>query len=187
MTERSDWQQLFDVLDRVYSDLAQLLADAEGMLRKHGFVLANQSDTSVAMEQSRRIDRPSWWYPGWIARFHLHRESGRVVFVTVLLHNRREDDIHVELREPIVVAGHMLRAGEWRHWMAKSWAWTNTPADGSFVVWTASEPFGSVVESFAWPLSAIQSDEALARLIITPLVERRENSSAQVGDPSGSP
>ncbi len=167
-----EWQHLFATLEGVFADVAALLRDCDAMLQRRGFEIDQKVKGAIGAEQSTSLTAPSWWYPGWMSR-HYHRpDPAALVYVAVLLHNRKGDDLG-ELAQPVVSAGVMrIPNNEWRYWMAKSWAWADgVRVDGTPVDWKVPDKFGGgTITSFTRPLAAMTDAETLEREVIERLL-----------------
>ena len=172
------WNALFAEVERVYAETAKVLREAEGLLDHAGFVRP-EGENAIESQLSASLSKPSWWFPGWVARLYVPRSKSatqQLLYVGVYLHNRKGDDLG-KLDEAAI------GGGAWRFtnappksypaWLAKGWAWR-----------PKGEPYGSIANrSITDPhyaargrcvgvrLSTVTSPESLHEHIITPLVE----------------
>lgn len=171
----NEWEQLFNTVEGVFSNVASLLQDVERMLATHGYVVDHKIKSTIGAEQSYSVASPSWWFPGWVSRHFVHPSgsAGRSIFVSVLLHARKGDDF-AKLDEPVVTAAvlHVEGGGSWQYSMGKMWARTNPRlADGTPTTMEVSLKTGRVrVVTFAYPLASMTDAVVLERKIVDPLV-----------------
>jgi len=164
-------KELFEDLDRLFSDVAALIRDCDGALDRRGWVA--YGGNSTGQETGRSLEHPSWWYPGWVSRHYLKSglqiPDSPMLYVAVLLHDRPRDDLS-RLQEPVVTAGHLrfppgTRSNAWYAWMAKAWVWQAKPrSDGVFR--DIAAPGGAqFARAAGWALGDITSGEKLDEIV----------------------
>lgn len=173
----SPWRQLFGEVERVYGELAGVLREADGLLDRAGYERP-AGDNAIAREISASPSKPSWWFPGWVARFYAPRTAGaptQILYVVAFLHKRAGDDM-APFDEPVLGGGvwRFRNANHtWRPWMAKAWAWGPRPALDGVVV--ARELKVVDVDAkgrcFGVPLAEVEGPETLKDRLVDPLVE----------------
>jgi hypothetical protein len=184
----SNWVDLFSQIELAYTQVAQLLRGADGLMEKRGF--SNLVERKgVAIEGSTSLDRPSWWFPGWVGRFYQPAHSNsehHILHVGVLLYKRTYDDIQ-PLEEPVVTAGIWTFPQEnrnWKYWMMKEWAICSPLPDYGIVVEKEINRYQVHTNGhlFAVRLESICCLEDLEKIVIHPLDQLRSEIIQQNTD-----
>lgn len=170
----TQWREMYAAVEQTYCDAALLLQDADGLLQERGLHVAPGKKNTVGAQGGLSISRPSFWFTGWVSRHYGRPDAPSKEarwYVAVLFCSRKYDDID-PLDEPVITAGVLSNPG-WEYTVAKAWAWNaKRVADGTVSEKKVKYGFvNSTVRSFARPISAVRSTDALRTLIIEPLLK----------------
>jgi hypothetical protein len=169
--------------------LANLLAAADELMDADGWELATSQNIAFTA-QSASLAKPQQWFLNEAFRFYRKPNDSRInAMVSILLDSHTGGDY--ELTEPLITAGWLRRAADTRPAAVGSESWWYSRAHGYAPAGTA---YGAVarleprlawpkefesrpewyafdrVDTFAAPLAAITSTEALEERIVRPLL-----------------
>lgn len=173
----TEWQKLFSEVERVYTQIARLLQDADGLMANNGMTPYEGKEKTVGMQGGQLLEKPSFWFPGWVSRHYCGTGTSPLPMfhIAVLLCPRSGDNLP-DLPEPVVTAAVWVydadAKGTWHYWMAKAWGWDETrPLDGSVVTYRVDN-FGvkATGHCFAVPISRISSVGELSDIVVEPLL-----------------
>lgn len=168
------YKDLFGQVERTYVQVSRLLQDADQLMDEAGVPEIGKG-SQVGWTASGAITTPAGWFPGWMSRhYRLPGDAPGMAYVSVLLYNREIDDMKA-LDAPVVSAGVWRLTGpklHWYYWMAKCWAWSRRPADGSVQRFPFSlNDIEASVATLAVPLGEVASVDQLSERVVGPLVE----------------